>query len=558
MISWMGLLEASVAGGICIILFSFASQLCGQRYWAKYKKIIWFLIALRLCIPVSSLFISQPFTVQVPVYVLGNRENRQITDVENNAIINGSVVGSEGLTGGTIFDKEPGHDGSYTDAGINSRLFTSQDILLILWSCGSIVTLLYYLLSHLVFSHKMMKESENCTNKSIVAATIRMSKELGLKKVPQVRMIKDVRTGPFTMGFLNNIIVLPDVDYQGKDLQYIIKHELIHCANKDTQLKAVFVIINSIHWFNPLVWFMRAMVYQEMELECDEKVLSAATNEERNEYSEVLMSCIGTGRAGRSALSTSYVPGVKFIKKRFRNIFNMQKKSGRAAACIMVALLIVASGIIGFETGRTVYAKSGIAIDYGIELRTDVTGNSLIDRVTVYDNNDVLITSVELVTADGRFAQISYREDLWASSYLVSGDLSGNGAADIVLMRISFGMHCVGPVSVLHVIDGEEPDDLMWQEYSNRFIPNSSIDVDQPGTFDDIACLDATIIEKNGKHLLRLIALDLEILDDDTVQCIDCSLQDGGWYIEDMFTVTGYLTEDKKEELLVNNIFYLQ
>lgn len=556
MVSWIGLLEASVAGGICIILFILISPLFRERYRVKYKKAVWLLIALRLCIPISTSIFLQLFTVQMPVYVLGTRGDGQASGNANHLPTDDPAAGD--FMEGTLSENGMKNGVNKVDSPLKSRYYTSWDIMVVLWSCGSIAVLSYYLLGHVIFYRKMLHKSESCANKGILAAAARISKELGLRRVPQIRMIKDGQTGPFTVGVFRNIIVLPDTDYQEKDLQYIIKHELVHCADKDTLLKALFVIINAVHWFNPLVWLMKELISQDMELECDEKVLSAASKEERKEYVEVLMSWIGAERPGKPVLSTGYMHDVKFIKKRFSNIFNTQKKSGKLAVGIIVVLLVAASGMIGFEAGRTVYAKNKIEIDSGIELRTDVTGDGLLDRVRVFDNNDVLMTSVDLTTADSRQAQIVFDDDMWASSSLTCGDLSGNGAADIVLMRVSFGMHGEGTVSVLHVAEDEESKTLMWQEYSRAFIQNSSIDTDgveQPGSFDDIVCIGATVIEENGRQQLRLIGLDLEVLDDDTVQCIDCSWREDGWYIENMRTITGYLTENKIDELLRNNTF---
>lgn len=557
--SWLGLLEASASGGICIVLFFFISQLCGEKYPAKYKKVIWFLITLRLCIPINFSLLPQAFTVKLPVYVLGERVNSGMADVANGSFTVGSeiVATNEASDGGILAEKAENRGGNAAVTGTANRQITSQSILIAFWGCGCAMVILYYLLGHIIFCRKMLQRSESCTNKNILATTIKLSNELGLKKIPEVRLTSDNQTGPYTVGFFRNIIVLPNKDYHEKDLKYIIRHELVHCVNKDTQLKVLFVMINAIHWFNPLVWFMKTLVDQDMELACDEKVLSAASKEERSEYSEVLMSCIGTSKIGSATLSTGYVHGVKFIKKRFSNIFHTQKKIGKAVACIIVALLAAASGLIGFEAGRTVYAGRRIEIDCGIELRTDVTGDGLPDQIRVYDDNDVLRTSITLTSADGMEAQFDYNEELWASSYLVTGDLSGNGAADIVLMRISNGMHGDGPVSVLHVVQEQDTGKPVWQEYPNTFIHNPTIGMEQPGTFDDIACLGATVIEKSGRHLLRLIALDMVVFDDDTVQCIDCSLQDGGWYIENMQTIEGYYSENKYKEVLRNNIFYL-
>ena len=532
MFTWLGLLEASAVGGICIVLFFLISLLFGERYRANYRKVIWLLIALRMCIPVSILLFPKPVTVQVPVFVMTSR------GMDTNGIgADDQVAVGKGQMDETSAIGE--NDSGYT-TGVETvrRQLTSQDILVILWGCGSVGVLSYYLLAHWVFCHRMKDKSRECADERILVITEEIAKELGLKKIPRVRQVKDVWTGPFTVGFLRNTVFLPDTDYQEKDLQYIIRHELVHCAGKDTQMKVLFVIVNAVHWFNPFAWLMKSLVDQDMELACDERVLADTSRKERSEYGELLMSCIGTDKADRSAISTGYVQGIKFIKKRFRNIFHTQKKSGKVIGCMIMLLLVAVSGMIGFEAGRTVYARSKISIDRGIELRTDMTGNGETDRVWVRDDTYTLTTSVGLQTADGRYLQYDYDDESWAASYLVSGDLSGNGAADIVVMRGGNGMHGTGPVSVLYVT--EESGELGWREYSNAFISNPSIDWEQPNSFEDIECVQATIIEDNGRHYLRLVALDMEVFDDNTVQYIDCSLQKEGWFIEDIQTTVLY------------------
>lgn len=560
MFTWVGMLEASVVGAICIVLFFLFSRLWGERYRAGYRKVIWLLIALRMCIPVSTSFFQKPVTVQVPVYVFGETRQAALTDAVPQDGGNAAGVEQMVLWGQTSRTNQTGQPVQAAPVFAGGQ-FTSGHLLVIVWSLGCMAVLGFYLSAHFIFCHKMMKRSEACRDRRILEIAAESAGKIGLKKIPQVRLTKDTQAGPFTTGFFHNIIFLPDREYQERDLQYIIRHELTHCKGMDTRIKTLLMIVNAIHWFNPFAWFMKALADQDMELACDEKVLANTSREERSEYGEVLMSCIGTGRAGTPALSTGYVQGVKFIKKRFHNIFHMQKKSGKAAGCAMAALLIMVSAGLGFEAGRTVYARGGIRIDCGIELRVDVTGDGQPDQIRVYDDNDVLRTSVTMNTADGWQAQFDYMEELWSTSYLVSGDLNGNGVSDIVLMRVGFGMHLVGPVSVLYV--EEEAGKFIWREYPENFIPNPAVEREQPETFEDIGCLGATVIEENSRHYLRLIALDEEYLaetfgDDDQVLCIDCSWQGDGWFIEKMQTIEGYYSENKEDELLKNNIYHAQ
>lgn len=402
MFSWIGLLEASVTGGLCIVLCAFVSMLCKERYRARYKKILWLLIALRLCIPVSMSFFPQPFTIQLPVYVPGERESGQGIKNDSNTNVSegldgviidsgipdaaetGKILNSSALDiiGNNADNSTPDIIGNNTGSSasevtgnstVNNMLHQADlgDILVGIWACGSLIVLLYYFIGHLMFHRCMMQRSEVCREENILRAVSEIAAQLKLKRVPQIRIANRMETGPFSIGFFHNKIVLPDADYEEKDLQYVIRHELVHCAGRDAQLKVIFVLANIIHWFNPLVWLMKTLADQDIELACDEKVLAASTKDERKEYSEVIMSYITAEVPGKSVIFTGYAHDFKFLKKRFSGIFNTHKKSGKFIGCLLVVLLILVSGMIGFETGQTVYARGNGEMDSDEESRGD-------------------------------------------------------------------------------------------------------------------------------------------------------------------------------------------
>ena len=380
MFSWLGLLEASVTGGICIVLCAVVSMLCKERYRARYKKILWLLIALRLCIPVSTSFFPQLFTVQLPVYVLGDRQSVQMNDNTGNA---NTIGGLEGIITDSGIPDAAGSSSEETGNRIDIPAAETNaennivhpidlgDILVGVWAFGSLIVLLYYLIGNIRFYRSVMRKSEVCKEEDILNAVSETADRLKLKQIPQVRIANRMETGPFTIGFFRNKMVLPDADYGEKELYYVIRHELVHCVDRDAQLKIIFIIANIIHWFNPLVWLMKTLADQDMELACDEKVLAFSTRDERKEYSEVIMSYITAEAPGKSALFTGYACGIKFLKKRFSNIFNTHKKSGKAMGCLLVGSLMLISGLIGFETGQTVYARENGEMDSGGESHRD-------------------------------------------------------------------------------------------------------------------------------------------------------------------------------------------
>lgn len=388
MLSWMGLLEASIAGGICIVLCFLVSILCGGRYRARYKKIVWLLIALRLCIPVSLSVFPQLFTVQLPVYVLEERESKPV--IGDNGTTNDSVY----VKGKGVIASDQGKDirvvdilivEENTEINIGHRLNLGE-IWGRIWGCGSFIVLLYYLIGHSMFRHSMMRRSEICRNEKINEAVSEMAAQLKLKRVPQVRIANKMQTGPFTIGFFRNIIVLPDGDYKEKNLYYVLRHELVHCASRDAQLKAIFILVKIIHWFNPLVWLMKTLADQDMELACDEKVLAVSTGDERKEYSEVLMSYVTAEIPGKSVIFSGCAHDIKFMKRRFHSIFNNHKKSGKVIGGILVIFLMLISGLFGFEAGQTVQARENGVMDFdSIEVSVfDLRGYSDFSNTAIF------------------------------------------------------------------------------------------------------------------------------------------------------------------------------
>lgn len=191
-------------------------------------------------------------------------------------------------------------------------------------------------------------------------------------------------------------------------------------------------------------------------------------------------------------------------------------------------------------------------IDYGIEVQTDISGDGKTDRVRVVDtvSGDYAFTQVCATLNDGSEFFIGY-PDSWTSSYLVTGDLNGNGAADVVVLRYYTGSTYNGcTVSVLHMGKNDFGENY-FEEYPSVFIQNPELSTEQPvgfGEEDGFSCIGASIIEKREKLMLRFIACVDSL--NDTVQCVDCSYKADGWYIDDVQIVSNYWENDKKSELL--------
>lgn len=223
-------------------------------------------------------------------------------------------------------------------------------------------------------------------------------------------------------------------------------------------------------------------------------------------------------------------------------------------------LLLMMSGIFfmgcadNTDESEAVYQASTIPIESGTEISVDLDGDGKEDKVRVEDNgdsDDLAKDGTRLIAnVNGVDTAIKDYEGYVYSSRITTGDLSGDGKADVLLKRYIFGSNYgATEIYILHL------EDSGWVEYPYNFIHNPNIDLEQPDKFGDVeywwdieSYIGATLFEKDGKTMVRFISLQYEVDDENTVKCTEVSYRKDGWYIEDIRLIDNYY--DKREELL--------
>ena len=218
-------------------------------------------------------------------------------------------------------------------------------------------------------------------------------------------------------------------------------------------------------------------------------------------------------------------------------------------------LLLMMSGIFfmgcadNTDESEAVYQASTIPIESGTEISVDLDGDGKEDKVRVEDNgdsDDLAKDGTRLIAnVNGVDTAIKDYEGYVYSSRITTGDLSGDGKADVLLKRYIFGSNYgATEIYILHL------EDSGWVEYPYNFIHNPNIDLEQPDTFDDEVYLGATLFEKDGKTMVRFISFRDNDKSQNTVKCTEASYCEGGWYIEDIKMIPDFFSGDKYERLL--------
>jgi len=302
----MSLTGSFVVAAICLARLSIK----------KAPKIIayclWAVAGFRLAFPISikSAFSLIPFNAQI---IPPDIATQPVPSVDSGiAFVNDAVA--------AVLPSSPVNIDA---ASINSlRLWTAVGSWV--WLAGSAILLVLGVAGYIRLKNKM-------------ASAIRVEGDI---------YETDEIQSPFVLGVFKPKIYIP-LDLSGQERNYIILHERTHIRRKDYIIKFVAYFIVCLHWFNPLIWAAFVLMGLDMEMSCDERVLTELGSGINKDYSLSLLSLAANRRVlGGSALAF----GEDGVKKRIKNVLKF-RKSSRVAGIVAVAFVALLS--LGLMVSRT-------------------------------------------------------------------------------------------------------------------------------------------------------------------------------------------------------------
>ena len=172
---------------------------------------------------------------------------------------------------------------------------------------------------------------------------------LGQLPLPVVWTDSSVEPGVF--GVFRPVLLLP-ADIADRltpvQLQGLIAHELIHVRRRDNLWAALHAVVQSIFWFNPLVWWMGGRLVAERERACDEAVLAQGADAE--DYAAgILAVCRYYACARRACLAGA--AGAD-LRQRIGAIVNFVPRRRSSRIRLALAALAVGAAVTPIILGR--------------------------------------------------------------------------------------------------------------------------------------------------------------------------------------------------------------
>lgn len=304
---------------------------------ASWHYAIWFVLLLRLLVPVAPPIPASIFNVPVhqPAVDLSSLTwlDSEAGNLTSTVLPDTSVVSLE---------PEPSaNQDSPHPAAVYIQKWISWSTLTAVWAGGLMVIFIYLLIVNGLLYRKtrrlpacsspeVLKVMQECQTKLKIPAPVALLYDSSFKS-PALLGIKYPK-----------IVISPLVaDKMSTDeLRYIFLHELGHLKRRDLLINAVVLVLQSVYWFNPLIWLALRQMKQDCEIACDAAALAALQPEEHRQYGHTIISLL------QLIAEPGWIPGTlgfisKFNKRRIVMITKF-KKVTVTWAIMALALTLVA------------------------------------------------------------------------------------------------------------------------------------------------------------------------------------------------------------------------
>lgn len=102
-------------------------------------------------------------------------------------------------------------------------------------------------------------------------------------------------------------------------LRIMLRHEMIHISRHDIFLKQLTALATYLHWFNPLLFFLRRKMELTIELACDECLIQNASEQSIRQYANLLLE---TARYESPVRMSNHFSERNNMKERIKFIMN--------------------------------------------------------------------------------------------------------------------------------------------------------------------------------------------------------------------------------------------
>ena len=220
-------------------------------------------------------------------------------------------------------------------------------------------------------------------------------------------IVPDKVSGPCTIGFFRQKIIIPMHLPSHPDFDKVYRHEYAHLKNRDNFVKLLCLAVMCLHWMNPAAYLLLYLYRQTAEAVSDGAATEGCTEKEIKLYAMLLVT-ESTSSKNISAVWKNNLSGHKKngksmeIMKRRIDYMLQKKRKGKLQKGIMVAV-----------SALTVLASASTALAYQPMQSSDMSirdsiGNENLEyaKFKFSDTNTVNVDEIDFSKSDSVFVTL--------------------------------------------------------------------------------------------------------------------------------------------------------
>ena len=339
------ILKLNIIAAVIILLVKLLAILFKGQVSARWKYIIWLLIALSLCVPVRlpANFALVDFKVQ--------RSSQQ--DVANPKTENFAARSEESQQITETVPSVSSNRKSQSETSVQRKSIVYESgkwvriaavMAAVIWLSVAVLKLAGELLAYYFSMRNLERMSLQVSDPVSIQMYRKACKRKHIRRIPELRQNAGLTT-PLLAGLFHTKLYLPATGYSAEERKLVFYHELTHYCHRDLWYKMLLRICASIYWFNPFLLIMLKEADKDIENLCDTAVINRVNKKEHKLYRQLLLRTVAMNNQIPYVTASLNDSGMVF-KDRILYMVNMRKLRRGILPGILVTVLLAGSNLV--------------------------------------------------------------------------------------------------------------------------------------------------------------------------------------------------------------------
>lgn len=347
-------LYMTVVGSIVGLIVYFIRNIFDKKISGKWKCIMWCIVLAVLLVPIR-------FEIKTnKTSIMHNEIINKVEEIKNIASYD-DIKSELNKQQEPIIEKEndekfENYETLKKDIPHVSDIMKDTDIKILginviipyIWLLGTSVFIVVFCSGIFKINRRISKNIYKDSRLELILEECK--KQLNINKEIKI-ILQKYKKVPSIYGIFKPSILVTEkiLEDNSETIRYIFLHELAHYKRKDTIFNFVLLCILSIHWFNPIIWFLFSKIRQDIEIGADELALKKLDKNQKKEYGMVLINLL------KSKQEESYTANMLCMSDTAKN---MERRilmiKGKKKSLIFSFILAI---IIAIFFGGTIFIK---------------------------------------------------------------------------------------------------------------------------------------------------------------------------------------------------------